>query len=300
MEWVEVRGKTIEVAVEAGLRELGMESREQAEIEIIQEPERGFLGLGGRDAVVRIKPRPSGRRRSGRRRRPSDAPPPSDRQLGSRSRAGDSGAGQAGQTGRAGDSGAGQAGRAGRGGPSQRPARKTGNPEGRASRKDLELRNDDGASLTEQAEVVNDFLRGLVDAFGLEGVVATQVEDEVIVVTVSGEQTQALVGHRGSVMESVHELTKTVVQRQSKEGARVRLDVAGYAERRRQALTIYANQLADQVSEEGGEIMLEPMGAGDRKVIHDAIATRQGVRSFSEGEPPQRYVVIAREEEDGE
>ncbi len=79
-----------------------------------------------------------------------------------------------------------------------------------------------------------------------------------------------------------------------------RIDIAGYAERRRQALQIYAARLADQVTEEGGEIMLEPMNASDRKVIHDAISEVAGVRSYSEGEPPDRYVVISVDTETAE
>jgi spoIIIJ-associated protein len=141
--------------------------------------------------------------------------------------------------------------------------------------------------------MVTEFLEGLVDAFGLEGEVEVTVEDEVIVAKVSGEQTEALVGTRGSVMEAIHEITKTVLHRRAQDTARVRIDVAGYAERRRQALSIYAGQLIDQVAAEGGEIMLEPMSASDRKVIHDAVAAREGVRSYSEGEAPRRYVVIA-------
>jgi spoIIIJ-associated protein len=77
----------------------------------------------------------------------------------------------------------------------------------------------------------------------------------------------------------------------------LRIDIAGYAERRRQALQIYATRLAEQVTEEGGEIMLEPMNASDRKVIHDAISEIVGVRSYSEGEPPDRYVVISVDSE---
>jgi spoIIIJ-associated protein len=154
--------------------------------------------------------------------------------------------------------------------------------------------------------VVEQFLRGLIDSFGLEGSVKVEIDDDVIIATVEGEQTEALVGVRGSVMDAVHEITKTTLHRQFKDTARVRLDIAGYAERRRQALSIYAGQLIDQVKSEGGEIMLEPMSAADRKVIHDSVAAVEGVRSYSEGEPPRRYVVISQvedadeAEEDGE
>jgi spoIIIJ-associated protein len=114
----------------------------------------------------------------------------------------------------------------------------------------------------------------------------------VIVADVSGEQTEALVGVRGSVRAAIHELTRTVMQRYAQDTARLRLDIAGYAERRRQALTIYAERLIDQLLSEGGEIMLEPMSPADRKVIHDVAASREGVNSYSEGEAPRRYVVL--------
>ncbi len=123
------------------------------------------------------------------------------------------------------------------------------------------------------------------------------IEDDVIIANVSGPQTEAMVGVRGSTIEAIHELTKTVLHRQTQSSARLRLDVAGYADRRRQALAIYANQLIDQVLEDGGELTLEPMSAGDRKVIHDAAAAREGVQSYSEGESPQRYVVLAKDED---
>ena len=152
-------------------------------------------------------------------------------------------------------------------------------------------------AIEEQVPVVEEFLTGLVGSFGLEGSVEVSADGDVIVATVDGTQTAAMVGPRGSVIEAIHELTKTVLHRKTEASARLRLDIAGYAERRREALSIYAGQLIDQVVDEGGEVMLEPMSAADRKVIHDAVAERSGVRSYSEGESPKRYVVIASVEE---
>jgi spoIIIJ-associated protein len=152
----------------------------------------------------------------------------------------------------------------------------------------------------EQAEVVRKFLVGLVDAFGLEGEVSTRVEGDIIYADVSGDQTEALVGPKGVILDAVMELCRTMVHRHSQAGARLRLDIAGYSERRREALRIYARRLADKVVADGGEIMLEPMNPADRKVVHDAIAEIDGVRSFSEGEDPERSVVIAPDDEDGE
>jgi len=149
------------------------------------------------------------------------------------------------------------------------------------------------APIEEQAKVAAGFISGLLDAFGLEGTVETRIEDDVLYIDVEGSQTEALVGTKGSVMQSVHELTRTVVQRKTYGAPRMRIDIAGYRARRREALKIYTGKLAEQVIAEEDEAMLEPMNAADRKVIHDTVAEIEGVRSFSEGDEPRRAVVIA-------
>lgn len=299
MEYVEVRGKTVDVAVEAALEELGID-RDRADIEVIQQPEKGFLGMGGKDAVVRVKARPAQKRRRRRRRgervdegRSADKPesPPSDRGARSQSRS----EFRSRNSGRSDRSGGGQDRQ------TRNEAAKGGSGRQNGSRNsDKTEKEATEVSIEEQTPVVESFLKGLVEAFGLDGTVTVTTDDDVIVAEVSGPQTEAMVGPRGSTIEAIHELTKTVLQRQTQASARVRLDIAGYAERRRQALAIYADQLIDQVLAEGGEVMLEPMSAGDRKTIHDAVALREGVRSYSEGEAPQRFVVIASSGADSE
>lgn len=316
VEWVEVRGKSVEVAIAAGMQELGISNREGVDVEVIQEPERGFLGLGGKDAIVRVKPRASGRNRRRKRGRGEggDRSESVERRVpqnqraerssrGTRPAAGEGGVRDEGR--RPMTRGGMSASRGGAGnGRSSRPTR--GKPDGGG--RDQEKTNGPRRARREvstadphaQAPMVEEFLNGLLESFGLEGSVTVGVDDDVIVATIEGEQTEALVGPRGSVMEAIHEITKTVLHRQAVDTARVRIDIAGYAERRRQALSIYASQLIDQVLAEGGEIMLEPMSASDRKVIHDAVGARDGVESYSEGEPPRRYVVIATTAEGSE
>jgi spoIIIJ-associated protein len=144
--------------------------------------------------------------------------------------------------------------------------------------------------------VAKEFLVGLLDAFGLEGAVETRIEEDILWIDVVGPQTEALVGPKGAVLQSVHEVTRTVVQRKTFGAPRMRLDIAGYAERRREALRIYTQRLTERLLATGGEIMLEPMNAADRKVVHDTVVDIPGVRSFSEGEDPDRAVVLALEE----
>jgi spoIIIJ-associated protein len=154
------------------------------------------------------------------------------------------------------------------------------------------------ADKDEQLKVSIDFLKGLVKSFGLKGDVEGSLEDDNLVVKVTGEQTEALVGDKGFIIRSLHELTRTVVQRKTGAGTRLRLDVADYALKRKEALTIYAERLSKQIKEDKQEVMLEPMNSVDRKTLHDAAANFDGIKSYSEGREPYRSVVFAPEEEE--
>ena len=280
---IEVRAKTVDLAVEAAMQELGVEDREQLAVTVVQEPERGFLGMGGTDAIVQVKRVKQRNRRRDRGKKGRNE----SNQGGQRARNGGGGKGRS-----SGNSRRDQ-------GKSQKDKGNKGRDMSRDNRSDKKEDDRDDLSIEKQTEIVKDFLSGLVDVYGLEGEVVTKIEDDVIVADIKGEQTEALIGVRGSVRSAIHELTRTVIQRYASDTARLRLDIAGYAERRREALTIYASQLIEQLERDGGELMLEPMSSADRKVIHDAAATSELVTSYSEGDPPRRYVVLARSD-DGE
>jgi spoIIIJ-associated protein len=307
-EWVEVRAKTVEEAIEEGLRALGLESREAAEIEVLREPQRGFLGFGGEPALVRMKARPKRRQRhrtrgggEGSRAEGNRGEARQPRSGGERRQGqGRSGGGREGSRGGRPDSGR-REGQGRQGQPrqerSQEPRQARPAESRRPSTPRLAADAPSTTDVAEQAEIVREFLAGLVDAFGLEGEVNTRVEGDIIYAEVTGDQTEALVGPKGVILDAVMELCRTMVHRHSQAGARLRLDIAGYAERRREALRIYARRLAEKVVAEGGEVMLEPMNPADRKVVHDTVAAIDGVRSFSEGEDPERSVVIAPDNE---
>ena len=267
---VEVRARTVELAEQAALEELGLKDRNRVEWEILQEPARGFLGVGRQVAIVRAKRKPAKARR--------------DRGRGSR---GSKAKGERGSSGRSNRQKE-ERGAAGRetGG---RSAKK--GPAGRS--KPSQRSREPTAPLDDQAAAANDFLTGLLEAVDIDGEVTARFEEDLILAEIAGEETEALVGPRGSGIEALHTIAKSVINRKTSGGARLRLDIAGYGSRRREALTIYAAGLVEQVTAEGGELMLEPMNAADRKVIHDAVSQHENARSFSEGEAPQRYVVIS-------
>ncbi len=307
MEWVEVKGPSVEVAVEAALAELGIESRDDVDVEVLQEPEKGFLGIGRTDAVVRVKPRPKKRRRTRSAKGKGDGTREERSQAGSSRQRGDQRSASGQGRDRVGRSGQGRDQQKKSGQAQQAGSSRRSNPSGKQRTPASSAKAGDGktsdtqpkeksVSREEQASVVGEFLEGLLGAFGLEGTVETRVDDDIIYADVLGSETEALVGSRGVILQSIHELAKTVVQRKTQESARIRLDIAGYAERRREALKIYAQRLGQQVLDEGGEVMVEPMNAAERKVIHDTIGEMEGLRTYSEGEEPRRSVVIAADE----
>jgi spoIIIJ-associated protein len=146
-----------------------------------------------------------------------------------------------------------------------------------------------------QADIVEGFLTGLLTAFDAEGeVTRQQLDDETIEVGVDGGDLGLLIGPKGQTLAAVQELSRTVVQRREPgphEG-RVRVDVSGYRHRRQEALVRFTQQVAAQVMESGVQKALEPMGAADRKIVHDAANEIDGVSTLSEGEEPRRRVVI--------
>jgi spoIIIJ-associated protein len=271
MEWVEVTGSTVEIAVQAALEELKLDSVDDARVEVLQEASGGFLGVGGKPAIVKVVKEPQKTSRRGRR-------------SGGASR-GKKQPQKAAQS-------------------KQRPKKQTKRQDGERRTMDSDSSNKkdrpEPAPIEEQAEVAASFLDGLLQAFGLEGETQSHIEDDVLYLDVVGEQTEALVGPKGATMYSVLELTRTTVQRKTYGAPRMRIDIAGYGARRREALAIYTRKLADQVIADGGEIMLEPMNAADRKVVHDAATEIAGVSTHSEGEDPNRAVVISRVEPESE
>lgn len=155
--------------------------------------------------------------------------------------------------------------------------------------------SDDDMSVEGQADLMTTFLTGLLDAFGAEGTIAReQVDEDTIELHVAGDDLGLLIGPKGQTLQAVQELARTYVQRKvsGTHHGRVRIDIGGYRQRRREALERFTQQVADQVIDGGVQKALEPMNASDRKVVHDTVNSIDGVRTTSEGDEPRRRVVI--------
>ncbi len=328
MEWVETSARTEAEAVEAALDQLGVDESE-LEYEVLAK-KTGFLGRFGGETRIRARVKPISREKPGEKRRRSKGRGDGSNRS-SRPRSGEgrrpegkpavaagAAGGEAGErTGTPGGpnkrrrrrrgTGAGAGGNAA-GRPAaedgrdvttgersadlsaERPARNTGN---RPATNGDTVDEQTDVAIEDQAASAVDFVKGLLEAFGATGAVASMIDDDFIHVDVEGPDLGLLVGPKGATLASVEELTRTVVQRRTGgHGARINVDVAGYRAKRREALAAFTRSLVEKVRESGKELALEPMGAADRKVVHDTVAEIEGFSTISEGEEPRRRVVI--------
>ena len=149
------------------------------------------------------------------------------------------------------------------------------------------------ALLVKEGDIAGDYLERLLDIVDYDGDIDLDVEAGRAVVSVEGgKDLEKLVGARGDVLEALQELTRLAVQQQTGLRSRLMLDVGGYRARRRTALTGIAKEAAAEVASTGSPVRLDAMNPFERKVVHDAISTIDGVRSESEGEEPDRRVVV--------
>ena len=150
---------------------------------------------------------------------------------------------------------------------------------------------DDLSSLEEEGDIAADYIEGLLDIADLDGDIDMDVEGDRAVVSVVGATLDELVGDDGEVLEALQELTRLAVHRKTGTRARLMLDVGGFRVRRRAELADLGRSVADEVARTGEPKKLRAMSPFERKIIHDAVAVA-GLRSESEGEEPNRRVVV--------
>lgn len=150
-------------------------------------------------------------------------------------------------------------------------------------------------STVDGGEVAEDFVRGLLDAFGATYTVTRRtVDEDTEEIAVEGEELGLLIGPGGHTLAAVQELARTVVQRHAPgHHGWIVVDVAGYRKLRRESLERFTNDVAAQVIQSGTARVLEAMPPADRKVIHDTANAINGVVTSSEGEEPRRRVVVS-------
>lgn len=263
MEWVETTGETLEEAKGAALDQLGI-AEDDAEFEVIDEPKAGLFGRTRGEARVRARVRPTAARGNQERRPRKEK---SDEKSGERRESRPRGEGQ-----------------------ERRPRQQREDRPPREPREPREKVEVDPAIVGEAAA---QFLTGLVGAFGTTGSVSVSREGEEIEVRVDGTELGLMVGPGGATLLAIQDLTRVASQRRlGDQDTRLRIDIAGYRERRREALTRFALKVAAEVKETGSSRALEPMTSADRKIVHDSLTEVEGIVTRSEGEDPRRRIVV--------
>ncbi|MGH2545658.1 MAG: RNA-binding cell elongation regulator Jag/EloR [Actinomycetota bacterium] len=216
MREVERSAASVEEAIEAALEELGV-SEQEAQVEIVQDSQKGVLGFGSQEAIVRVRVR--------------------EEDIG-------------------------------------------------------------GVALEEQAEVAEEFLLGLLDRMDLDADVDHNVVDGVMYVDIlAGQDAEGmglLIGRYGQTLDALQEVVRCAVQRRTESRCLVMVDVEDYRKRRRSQLIQRARSVAARVRRTGRPERMDAMNPYERKIVHDAAAEVGGVETASEGEEPDRRVVIRK------
>lgn len=150
----------------------------------------------------------------------------------------------------------------------------------------------ENALLVREGDIAADYLERLLDIADYDGDIDLDVENDRAIVAIVGTDLQPLVGNRGETLDALQELTRLAVQQKTGTRSRLMLDISGHRQARRVELSTLAVDTAARVLDSGEAAPLLPMNPFERKVVHDAVAAIDGVRSESEGEEPNRRVVI--------
>ena len=146
--------------------------------------------------------------------------------------------------------------------------------------------------LVREGDVAGDYLERLLDILDVDGDIDLDVEGDRASVAVVGGELKTLIGPDGATLEALQELTRLAVAQSTGVRSRLMLDIGGFRAKRRADLTALASAAAERVGQSGQPERLSPMNPFERKVVHDVIAGAAGVHSESEGEEPNRRVVV--------
>jgi spoIIIJ-associated protein len=140
-------------------------------------------------------------------------------------------------------------------------------------------------------------LLALLDVFaqtsGLDVQTSVEESEDVLLGRFEGEEVGPLIGRRGQTIDAIQHLARRIVFKAGESPVRVVIDADGYRARRETALCEEADEAADEAVESGEAIELEPMPASERRVVHEHLRLRGDVETHSEGEEPERFLVIS-------
>jgi spoIIIJ-associated protein len=291
MDFSEKWGRDVDEAVELALKDLQLE-RDHVKVIILEEPSKGFFGIGSKLAKVRVQRLSANEIDSKKKEAVEDRKTFSQRVEPSRELAKEANNSFAVEL-------------------DNQP--KTEHKETKAEKTHWKSEdrqklptNKDNAKFSvnirekpENLEEVTetpalDFLREVTSKMGLELTIKAMQNEECLYLEISGKDSGTIIGKRGQTLDSIQYLTSLVVNKDKEKYVRVIVDAENYREKREKTLSQLANRLADKVQRTGKSVRLEPMNPYERKVIHATLQKNSAVTTRSEGEEPYRRVMIER------
>lgn len=152
------------------------------------------------------------------------------------------------------------------------------------------------APAADPAEKAADYLKSVLKEMGLpEATVEIHREESGAALTLSGEDIGFIIGHRGETLDALQYLASLVANHVDGSYFRITLDVGNYREKRKETLESLGKKMAARAVKTGRNSSLEPMNPYERRIIHTAVQTVPGAKSWSEGVDQGRHVVIGPE-----
>lgn len=152
---------------------------------------------------------------------------------------------------------------------------------------------DEDADASNPIEEAKDYLISIAEQLAIQDLeIATTREGKYVLFQLKSEKAALLIGKRGQTLNSLQQLTQLVLNKSAKQFLMVKLDVENYRERRQVALELLADRMADKALRLNQRVAFEPMPSYERKIIHNQLANRLDLETYSEGTEPNRYLVI--------
>jgi spoIIIJ-associated protein len=145
----------------------------------------------------------------------------------------------------------------------------------------------------EPAAALEELLEEIADGLGLDVEVEVQEEDGVLRGCLRGDDVGLFIGRRGQTIDAVQHLAQRIVFREGPSPVRVVIDADGYRERRVETLQADAEEAAEEARRSGDPVRLAPMPASERRIVHEYLRDRGGVETHSEGDEPERRLVVS-------
>ena len=287
MNYSEKWGKDVDDAVKLALEDLGA-TEDQIKVTVLEEPSKGFLGLGAKLAKVKVELLTEDEPTEEEIKKNINAKNANlktdnkhKRDLRKRDKPGQKTQGNRSDRSR---------------NKSQRNERKSYND----SYSEIDIDNipnlsekpKDLVPATESEAA--DFINTLVEKMGIDVTVESLKNDECFYIEISGKDSRTVIGKRGQTLDSVQYLTNLVVNKDKEEYVRTIIDVEGYRSRREKTLVQLGVKLANKVQKTGRSVKLEPMNPYERKVVHSTLQGIEGITTRSEGEEPYRRVIVEK------